>query len=462
MVIFSIAVFVIIHFGIVYVYMKLTPSEYRLMEPGCLLFIVYLLLYPVRAITLFFCNGENIHMADTLPALTFTAIYMLCYTLGASAAYGGNQKRVSVVSISSKESKTLENSISIDLLLWLVVVSFLIIIFYYGDYNFLGVKRLKDLYVSSIPNTILRMIWDLRFFALSLSLLFYLKYRHLKYGIIFLVLFFETIISCLISTGKGDMVNLLISYIVCSRIAGLKIKTRRIALFTCFILLFSVYSYYIRFNTGIAEKRSRWNTEESYTQMSAIDWDRVKNQLKTITDAIFSRFNYLDGLTLAMSRDVSVEKTPYVFGSTVELVMFVPRFLFPDRPFYNFSMFTAKAVFKRPFTFLEMPVGRIGEAYLVLGWSGCFMGGFYGWLFTKIFLYFRNKNTLWSMAVYILLLLGFILPDAYLLYKIRNSILELSLLWIWSKLPIERVVNNNRFVYRISHIRQFPTKNLLC
>jgi hypothetical protein len=228
----------------------------------------------------------------------------------------------------------------------------------------------------------------------------------------------------LITTGKADLLNLVLLYL-----AGMAYLRRRpskaaVAVGLAVGVLFGIYSYLARTHGDV---RGEFSIDRIVATMSA-----VESNAGVGTDAaarqLVSRFSYLDGLGLCM-RGSRVPPGPFGAGSIVELAGLVPREIWPSRPFLSFNHFLTEAVWGMP-GFSETPIGRTGEAYFVLGGFGLAFAGFYGWLWAKVVKSLLGRPGRWRHMLYFLIFFNLLLPDAYLVYGIKPLAYLLPLLWL--------------------------------
>jgi len=188
-------------------------------------------------------------------------------------------------------------------------------------------------------------------------------------------------------------------------------------------VLFAVYSYLARafgvvtgeFNAGdIAANVSTAIENLGYWRESALT-------------NIFDRFNYLDGLMLVQAKIQHIDKAYFQFGSVSELLNFIPRFLWSDRPLISFNHYMTEVIWEYD-VLSENPVGRVGESYFVFGWFGIVMAFVYAYLFSAIYAALFDGKSNVSKSVYLFLLMVYIVPDAYLFYGVTNAAISLTMM----------------------------------
>jgi hypothetical protein len=187
-----------------------------------------------------------------------------------------------------------------------------------------------------------------------------------------------------------------------------------IAAFAAIGIVFSVYSYLARSYGDVRGEFSVAKLRGTIEAVRESEHDAGTVGLLGLVD----RFNYLDGLALAIRRGPGGDDD-YELGSLNELAMLVPRQLWPERPLYSFNHHVTASVWRESY-FSETPIGRTGESYYVLGALGVLLGALYGWLFTVAF-----RSTLaparsaFSQAFYFFVLTVLLIPDAYLTYNLK-------------------------------------------
>jgi hypothetical protein len=160
------------------------------------------------------------------------------------------------------------------------------------------------------------------------------------------------------------------------------------------------------------------------------------------------RFSYLDGLILIMRSERNLDKGLYVFGSLVELVALVPRMFWPDRPLIFFNVFMAQEIYGFD-SLVEMPVGRMGEAFFVLGTIGLVVAPLYAFLFAGMLNYAYRARSASAIAAYFLLLYYYVWPDSHVVVYMRTILgagAALFFLWAVATLIPNRAVSGNSIV----------------
>jgi hypothetical protein len=221
-----------------------------------------------------------------------------------------------------------------------------------------------------------------------------------------------TVVGALISTSKGELVNLLLLILVASGVARKRLPRLIVAISTAAVVAFAIFSYLIRFHgttTGRSDKETVIENIERAVN-AASDEDEIRK--KGIGSSI-DRFSGIDGLALCMRKNTFLENNSYRFGSITEVVQVVPKYLWPTRPAVNFNSFVTHEVWEQHWSVVNnMPIGRIAESFYVLNWGGLTYAVVYAILWKWVFvrLYLRGKS-ISARALYISILFGKIFPD---------------------------------------------------
>lgn len=210
------------------------------------------------------------------------------------------------------------------------------------------------------------------------------------------------VVSAVVSTSKGELVSLLVTVVLGSAIRRKPIPKAVLVGGVAFVLAFSVYSYLARYY-GVVSGRSEWsvvadNFDRVMTAVEDVDVVREKG-----VDQSVDRFLGLDGLILCQRRGTLFENNEYRYGSIVELVSIVPRFLWEDRPRFGFNYFVTQDVWGLPGSVVSStPLGRIGESFYVANWGGLLYAILYGlawrWMYLRLY---RGARSLYGPASYI-------------------------------------------------------------
>ncbi len=289
-----------------------------------------------------------------------------------------------------------------------------------GKIGALGAQTVEDLQFSGPFEAILLGLYSFKWFVLPMAITLSFRTGQVRFKVFSLLIGAFILSEALITTGKGTVLTLLMIWVIHSGFSGRAISKRFIIFSIAVSITMVTYSYLARTFTAITHSKEKFSIESTLKSIETV-WSFRDQGAEIAMPSILNRMNYLDGLALVMANNVSPANTPFAYGSAVELVMFVPRFLWPDRPYYNFNVYCTTDIFDMPFIqFSESPIGRIGESYLVLGVFGLVMATVYSWIFISIYRYLCIKNhTLFYTSLYVFTLVTLILPDAYFFYASR-------------------------------------------
>jgi hypothetical protein len=217
--------------------------------------------------------------------------------------------------------------------------------------------------------------------------------------------------DAVITTGKGMLVNVGIVSLAMTSYFGTKPRKVVVAGLAAMGIAFGVYSYLARTYGNV---RGEFSVAEFLGTV-----EEVKENLDQSRDVgiggIVERFSYLDGLALLLRQDVG-DPGPYAGGSLIEVAMLLPRSVWPSRPHYSFNHYVTSSVWGFN-SFSETPIGRVGEAFFVLGWFGLVYALIYGLGFAALVrALLRARSGQFVHAVYVFLLVVVAVPDAYLTY----------------------------------------------
>jgi hypothetical protein len=277
-----------------------------------------------------------------------------------------------------------------------------------------------DLHASFVVN-LFSTLESLKWFVLAYCLVALRRRSQKIVQVELVVTVVAIVLSTLITTAKGPMAYLVLIYLIWTSMTNRRPRLALLAIGVAAFFSVSIYSYVARYYGTVRGEFSREvvqsNIETVYRKLSDGYAGREMGARGT-----GDRISYLDGLALCIENRDWVSRGSYAFGSMVEFLNLVPRFAWPDRPFYSFNHQMTSDVWGAA-VFSEMPIGRIGESYYVLGPLGIAYAalyvGLYFFLYRRLYLLAANA---YLNVVYIWLLITICFPDAYLLYNLKLAV----------------------------------------
>lgn len=378
--------------------------------------VFYIINYPVRALFLQSAeiNSEfNFSQDEVLYALIYSFIFLILLY----AAYNTNSARASFADTKQIESPHCDEYLN-NLLFVVICVVFVFKIAtgrLYGLY-----EDVSDLYAPFWVNFIL-MFDAIKWFCAPLALtLWFLKHKkiYLYQGIsIFGLIIFESVAT----TSKSPIIGLLLLFLFYKSIKKEKVS-RKLLFIIPVIIVFMITTYMVRFYG---------NVRGSFAFESLVSNYQIITQVPDIEDialkslgSVAQRFNLLDGLMMTIRNSGRINKDIYEIGGVAELLNFIPRFIWSDRPLINFNIFLTQHIWQYDKQISETPVGRIGESYFVIGYLGLLYAIFYGFLFAKIENFFMGNLSTIGLAYYFFILYYYIWSDAHVVFYAK------TILWV--------------------------------
>jgi len=411
--------------GVLIVYGVLVATLLRLGKPWVnpifLVLLYYLFNYPVRAFLLHEYPDQFNNYSFTDGEILAGLGYSTCYVLIFVVAYLLLLKRFRIrFDLSSLREGPLDSRLFF-LTALSVLLSGAVTLGYevsVGGSFSLGsdIEELRRPFwvnASALP-------YSLKWFAICMGLLLWLKSRGLAVALATLLVFTIVLTEAFLSTAKGIIaVFLLLFLFLDNLITGKIFRTSVLALGTIVMIVFATYSYYARDagGTGLESARDYFNF---LTEFLGEDlWSVVEARLENVVER---GTYYLDALLLMSRADTSTLSEVYAFGSLVEIANLVPRVfgILPDQ--YSFDRYVTFAVWGEQ-SFSEIFVGRIGESFFVLGFAGVVYAVIHSGIFAFVAsMWTRLSKDLGGIALYFAILVGWLYQDASLMYQFKNLI----------------------------------------
>lgn len=372
--------------------------------------------YPLRAFVLIMFEEQNLYrlsQQEILVALIYYTIFILILLLIC-------QPRQKIFS----EQQKSKNSIAINPSIVGLGICFLMIVISFcfratGGMLYALYDDISQLYFSSKDN-LLASWWALRWLFLPWALVEYKYKRKGIIGVMIALILLLSMVDTIVSTGKGIFLYFLVLYLSYKDQINEKISKQFVSGLVSVAIIFSIYSYIARFYGNVRGQATVQSVGETLGNVQ----DNASAGAGMALSSIATRFSYLDGLALTIRRHSVIDKGPYKYGSLVEIGTLLPRVVWPSRPFLSFNHYITYAVWESA-VFSEVPIGRIGESFFVGGWFGLVYAIMYGFIFRcAISLYSGLGNYYGSMGfgIYVFILIGYFVPDAYLFYGVKNLV----------------------------------------
>jgi len=251
-------------------------------------------------------------------------------------------------------------------------------------------------------------------FGLHYLLLFiflYLSYyRRRRYFIFVVLLVFLITFESFMTTAKANFIVMTYVYLFFTSISGKKINFYLILVVISFLYFFSVYSYVARYSGSVFDVvnlETVENTLITSPELSQIYSEKIKFSL-------VNRFELLDNLIIMINGYENIEKGIYYFGSIVELLNVVPRFLWEEKPKrMYFNYFVLSNVLNKNVN-AASSVGKIGESYLIFSFFGAGLGLPVGMLFAYLYLSLLVRGSSIARLVYATLFFTYFAYDDYM------------------------------------------------
>jgi hypothetical protein len=283
----------------------------------------------------------------------------------------------------------------------------------YEDFEQLQKTRLEIL-----VGEIIALKW---FFATASALAFFLSKRR-AFLIETILIAVSIIVTATISTSKGQFMNLAVLSMMLLAIIGRRVNYLLMSLLAVFGFLIGVYSYEIRENAYFIIRGLDSSGDSARTVYEIIVNKSPIEVIEKHAVSVIDRFSYYgDALGLMISGRVDHSNQMYMLGSLVEFGNLIPRGVWEDRPHLSFNHHVTSAVWGLTGLLSETPIGRIGEAFYVANWWGVLFAIVYGILFGLLAIQWHSaRRSILGAAAWVAALLGWAVPDAYLLYGLKQ------------------------------------------
>lgn len=254
------------------------------------------------------------------------------------------------------------------------------------------------------------------------------KYRYILYGIIIFEILFN-----LPSGSKQRVIEPIITFILIRSIYT-NIPYKGIAIFVA-VYLFVITPFITLY------RNDALSFEEFIDQYFSEQFQESGDSDEAIQNQVAARLNYSIVISRIMKYHLEYGK-PYVYGETYvnTLIMFIPRFIWPDKP-----ILISGNIFGKEYGFIQenndkTSVGKywIGESFMNFGYIGLFVCFFIGYSFGFAYALYEQYKYASSIVtiLFLTLLMDFITTDEVLFYIFnifRNNILYFCLFFLFFK-----------------------------
>jgi hypothetical protein len=252
-----------------------------------------------------------------------------------------------------------------------------------------------------------------------------------------------------LSSSKGPIFQMVCLYLVGRSLIRKRVQWSLVIPGVVLAVLYGAVSYLQRTFTLVRGRFEFGSVQGSfYDLLSAIERLSLDDLWDLGGESLLLRLNYLDALALSFRRFGEIDNPMYQFGGMSELLTVIPRMFWSDRPIINFNFYATEFVWGHIGVLAETPIGRAGEAALVLGWGGLLMGAVYGLLFGQIGRFFLSgPQTPIRLGAYCALLVGYVWPDSHAVFLWKNVAVIGVVVWLTERYAVS-LATNPRFRYR--------------
>lgn len=452
------------HFFFRYIY----PRE-GLISPIGIFLPFYQLIYPLRALILFFAIGTNFEAEVNLGRYDFTRwevvwalayatlfawVLVIFYALLVEKSQRKRRKPVPALPAGSAGEATPDSPGTASpragragpFNRWQSLFFVMLVVVYLAVfYARMQSEGLFGLYSNSLEHikrpftvNLLYTIFSVEYFLLAFALLYYFRTRNVLMLLIVLCLSAAIIFRTIVSSSKGDLVEFVMILAICFWLYHRRVPVKLLVISFVVVIAFSFYSLTVRRvgNVTRAGKTDpiaslKHNIQSVYNSYQR-DQDLWKKQVIMISNRLYG----IDPIILCQRQRTFMPDGLYVAGSLADLGNLIPRILWPDRPHLSYNHSMSHEIWQRPPDVLvEMPIGKVGESYYVLNWAGFLYALLYAVLWRLIYVSFlQGARDEADYALYVSLLILYIFPDANLTYNWKLVLVILVLVVIFRQL----------------------------
>jgi hypothetical protein len=408
--IFLIILIAAINFVPVFKYIKRSKDSFWIL-PFTPFIIDYLLNYPLKAVLLIFppiyisdiSVVMNYNINDMIGALVFSTLFFFIFMFITLRLL----RKLDLKNYRERINKLLASAAMKKIIYIVSALVLSVSMFKILNTSFYG---LSNEYKNSTLDNILLIIFPLIYISILFNYLLFKrkKTRLALFNTIALIL--ASLVLSFISTAKGPLFIILFIYLIAKQLNNEKFNLKLVIPVIIIFISFWYYSYASRFYgnvhsvSGFGDLRS--NVElVTYSDISGFD---------LVVNTLFNRFELFQNLIYTIKKSDRIEKGVFVAGSAIEIVTFIPTIFWKDRPFPYFNYFVSKEILGLWMFTNSSSIGRIGEAFFILGYIGFLFGGIYAFLFYQIFKSFYLKSKKYfSVLIYFNIYFLYLIHDDY-------------------------------------------------
>ncbi|MBV6419263.1 MAG: hypothetical protein DAHOPDDO_00479 [Ignavibacteriaceae bacterium] len=399
-----------INFVPVLKYIKRTKSSFWIL-PFTPFIITYLLNYPLKTVLLLFppiyISDISILMDynidDIIGALIFSTLFFFIFMAISLKLL----KKIDLKSYRERIQMLLDKPAMRKIINTISALVIFISLYKIFNTSFYG---LSSEYKNTTLDNIILIIYPLIYVAILFNYLLFKRKKTRLALINTLLLIAASLILSFISTAKGPLFILLFVYLIVKQLSNERFNLKLVIPVIIIFISFWYYSYASRFFgnvhdvSGFGDLRS--NVElVTYSNISGFD---------LVVNTFFNRFELFQNLIYTIKKSDRIDKGVFVAGSAIEIVTFIPSIIWTDRPFPYFNYFVSKEILGFWMSFSSSSIGRIGEAFFILGYMGFLFGGIYALLFYQIFkVFYLKSKKYFSVLIYFNIYLLYLIHDNY-------------------------------------------------
>jgi hypothetical protein len=399
-----------INFVPIFKYIKRSKDSFWIL-PFTPFIISYLLNYPLKAVLLLFppiyasdiSIIMNYNIDDMIGALVFSTLFFFIFMfitlrLLKKLDLKNYRERINIL-LDSVALRKIINTISA-----LVIFVSLFKIF---NTSFYG---LSSEYKNTTLDNILLIIFPLIYVAILFNYLLFKRKKTTLALFNTIALILASLVLSFISTAKGPLFIILFIYLIVKQLNNERFNFKLVIPVTIILISFWYYSYASR-SYGNVHNVSGFGDLESNVEL--VTYSNISG-FDLVVNTLFNRFELFQNLIYTIKKSDTINKGVFVAGSAIEIVTFIPTIFWKDRPFPYFNYFVSKEILGLWMFNNSSSIGRIGEAFFILGNLGFLFGGIYALLFYQIFkfLYLRSKKY-FSILIYFNIYLLYLIHDDY-------------------------------------------------
>lgn len=266
-----------------------------------------------------------------------------------------------------------------------------VVMYKYGAFARLGENRL---YEYSYIRTIAGFIYGFAPFIVGLAGLLMLRDRRIVMLFVVLVMACFMMLPSFIGGGRGALLTVFMMFgLLLFRTRGL---SKYITIFS--VLMFVVFAGLVITGLRTSHFYQKQQTVEDVKYALSDQVGEISHSAESALLSVLDRFSYYSDTWVILKRkrwdgEGGVAKGIYPLGSITDLYMFVPRPIWPGKPYGRFNYWMAYVVSGKTHQ-LDYPIGRIGEAYYVADLGGIIFAPIYAFIFVSILyrrLYFSSR-----------------------------------------------------------------------